>query len=352
MKVNKIFDVMDLARRARSNGKVFNPLFVSAPGLGKTEITQQWAKEKNLRSIVMTLSSYDPTDFKGYPNIQLINGRQRQSFATPDFWPDEGEGVIILEELNRAPAAIMQCILSLTDSRRGFDGYRLPEGWMVVGCINPEGGEYDVTSMDPALKDRFEMFNVTYDKPVFLNYMKNQNWHKDLINFVESGLWVYKSPEEIGNTPGSKYVGPRTLSKIATVLEAGFDNELELELYETELGRNVAKDFYNFRYNESPVMMNDLNKNLKASLKKLKQYSNPDNYKNGMISLTVRDIVEENTITDEVLIQVVKVIPVEQSTVLVREIEFKRDDKTILQRICKADTEIKELLKSVLRYGK
>jgi hypothetical protein len=247
----------------------------------------------------------------------------------------------------------MQCILSLTDRRRGFDGYTLPEGWIVAGCINPEGGEYDVTSMDPALKDRFEMFNISYDKNTFLDFMRSQEWHKDLANFIESGLWVYRTPEEIGNTPGNKYVSPRTMSKIATILRAGgFNQELELELYETELGRNVAKDFYNFRYNESPVMMNDLKKNLKGSLKKLKEYSNPDNYKNGMISLTVRDIVDDNTITDEMLIQVVKTIPVEQSTVLIRDLEFKRKDDTLTHRLIKLDPEFKDLLKHVLKYGK
>src|SRR5690349_23141883 len=125
MKPTEIMTVLDVALQARRNGEVFNPLFVSAPGLGKTEITLQWAKERGLNAIVMSLASYDAPDFKGFPVTTTVNGKQRLSFALPDVFPQEGEGVIVLEELNRAPTSIMQAVLSLTDGRRGFDGYVL-----------------------------------------------------------------------------------------------------------------------------------------------------------------------------------------------------------------------------------
>jgi hypothetical protein len=352
MKVKKIYDVMDMAIRARKNGDVFNPCFVSAPGLGKTEITQAWAKSRGLKSIVVSLSTIDPPDFKGYPIVQTVNGRQRLSFATPDTWPDEGEGVIILEELNRAPTSVMQCVLSLTDSRRGFDGYRLPDGWIVIGCINPENSEYDVNTMDPALKDRFEIFNVTYDKENFVSFMKETEWNKDVLMFVESGIFSYVEPEGIKNTPGAKYVSPRTLSKLNAVIKAGFDKEDEIMMYTTILGNNIGRDFYAFRHNESPVLYYDLMNNTANSLAKLSKFSDSKNFKGGMISLTIKDIVEVNEITDEMLVEVVKNIPVDQGTVLIRELEFKRKDKTVLQRICKNFPEVRSQFKSVLQYGK
>lgn len=352
MKPAKIFDVMNLAVRARDKGHIYNPLFVSAPGLGKTEITQQWAKGKGMKSIVMTLSSYDPPDFKGFPITQVVNGRQRLSFATPDFWPDDGEGVIILEELNRSPTSIMQCILSLTDARRGFDGYVLPKGWIVVGCINPEGVEYDVNAMDPALKDRFEIYQVTYDKENFLSYMKSSEWHKDLVNFVESGCWNYLLPEEVKNVPGAKYVAPRTMSKVNAVIQSGFELDDEMLHYSTALGANVAKDFFNFRHNESPVFYNDLVTRLEPSLMKLKRFSEPSNFKNGMVSLTIKDIVDNGMISDELLVEVVKAISVDQGAGLIREIEFKRKDNNILTRICKTYPEVRTQFKATLNYGK
>jgi MoxR-like ATPase len=351
MKSNKLFSIMDLAKRARENGDIFNPMFVSPPGIGKTEMIEQWCVKNDYQYIPFSLATSDAPDFKGFPNIQVINGRQRMSFALPDFWPTEGHGVIVLEELNRTTSATMQCVLSLGDKRRGFDGYKLPPGWLIVSCVNPEDG-YDTTAMDHALKDRFEIFNVSFDKEAFVNYMKLSAWDKELVQFVESGLWSYKTPEEVGNAPGAKYTSSRTLSKLNAARKAVIDKDDELDVFETILGRLVAKDFYNFLYNESPVMMSDLKRALKGSLKKLTKFSDPNNYKNGMISLTVRDIIEDNTISDEMLAEVVMVIPVEQGSVLIREIEFKRKDDAILQRLCKMKPEMKELFKSVVKYNK
>ncbi len=216
MKPNKIFDVMDLARRARQMGEIFNPLFVGPPGVGKTEIVQQWCKARNLKSITYTAATLEAPDLRGYPIIETINGRQRMVTAAPDTLPDEGEGVVILEELNRGTTSIMNCIMALTDKRRGFDNYTLPEGWIVVGCINPDnssdgGALYDTNTMDPALRDRFQMFKVGFDKLSFIQYMKDSKWHKDVVNFVESGVWNYVAPEDV------KEISPDTTSRFHLV---------------------------------------------------------------------------------------------------------------------------------------
>lgn len=349
---SKINDIMNMARRSRQHGDIFNPLFVGPPGLGKTEIIQQWAIENNLPFIVMTLSTYDAPDFRGYPHITVTKeGRQRLSFASPDFWPDGGEGVIILEELNRSNPSIMNCLMSLTDKRRGFDGYKLPDGWMVAGCINPEDSQYETQTMDVALKDRFEMFNVEYDRNVFLTFMKGAGWHKDITLFVESGVWNYVAPERIKDAPGAKYVSPRTLSKLNAALKAGFDKDDEILIYHTILGANVGKDFYNFLHNESPVFYYDIIHNFKESMEKLRKFSDPANFKNGLISLTIKDVVENGeAIEDKLLIEILKVLPVEKGITLVRDLEFKRNDPTLLKRLLKVSPEIKEQFKAVVNY--
>jgi hypothetical protein len=263
------------------------------------------------------------------------------------MWPTEGKGVVVLEELNRTTTATMQCVLSLGDKRRGFDGYKLPEGWIIVGCVNPEDG-YDTTAMDHALKDRFEIFNVTYDKASHLKFMQDTEYHQDIINFIDANMWTYKTPEEIGNVPGAKYISPRTMSKVEAVIRNIPTRDKEMMIYDTILGTNVAKDFFNFRHNESPVMMCDLRKGKKAALKKLERFSNPADYKNGMISLTVKDIINDNTIEDELLADVLEVIPLEQGKTLVSELEFKRKDTGILERLGAKKGKLKELFRSIM----
>lgn len=348
MKPGEIYDIMDLARRARAQDQIFNPLFVGAPGLGKTEIIQEWCIERKLPFIVITSATYEAPDIKGFPRVEIINGKQRQTFATPDFWPDDGEGVVILEEVNRGTTSVMNCWMSLTDKRRGFDGYKLPQGWIVAGCINPENEFNDVNIMDTALKDRFEMFEVNYDKPTFVDFMNKTKWEASVIQFVETGTWGYAKPEDVGNIAGSRYSSPRTLSKLNAALKSQVPENLALAIYESILGKNLGQSFFQFTTDQQPIMYKDILNSTKKALSKLEEFSNPENYKSGHITITIRDIVDKNEITDELLAKVALVIPADQSQDLMKQLSFKRKDNELLPRIFKEFPEVKKYLKSVL----
>lgn len=354
MKPSEIFKILDIAAKAREIGQIFNPLFEGPPGVGKSHIIQQWCA-KNGHAFVDLRSAYlEAPDVRGFPFTTIDKkGRQRTTVATPDIWPDDGKGIILLEELNRGPASVMNCWMQLLTDRK-IDKYEVPEGWFVVGAINPEGGAagYETNPMDPALKNRFVRFDVAYDKNAFVDYMKVVGYHEDIINYVESGLFKYATPDDLAssNVPGVQYNSPRTMSQLNAVLQAGITKDMELLIFGGILGKATGKDFYDFRHNETPVMMKDLEKNLRGSLAKIKKYTNPDDYKNGLLSITVKDIVEVNTITDDMLAKVVEVLSVEQSTGLIHQLQKKRKDKTILNRLCKDYPNLVDVLRNVVRF--
>ena len=340
---------MDLARRARSQGKIFNPVFVGPPGLGKTEIIQEWCEERGLPFVIITAATYEAPDFKGFPRVEIINGRQRQTYATPDYWPDSGEGVIILEEVNRGTTSVMNCMMSLTDKRRGFDGYKLPEGWLVAGCINPESEHYDTNTIDTALKDRLEFFEIHFDKKEFIEYMKKTDWDPNILLFVDSGTWNYVKPEDVGSIAGAKYIAPRTLSKLNAALKAKIPTEMELDIYESILGKNVGQSFFQFVNDEQPILYKDIVEHTKKALAKLRKFSDPENYKAGHVAITIRDIVDKNEIVDELLSEVCLGLPADQSIDLLNQLSYKRKEgDQLFERICKNYPEVKKYLKHVL----
>lgn len=350
MKPAEIFDVMDLAYRANEQGNIFVPLFVGPPGVGKSHIIQQWARRNNLSYIDLRIAYMESPDFIGFPVTQIVDGRQITTYYTPDRFPVGGKGVIVFEEPNRGQTSVMNCLMQILTDKK-IDKYTLPEGWVMAAAIN-EGADYDTNTMDPALKNRFVQFNVTYDKKSFIDYMRNKGFDERVVTFVESGTWTFK--EEVGNIPGTKYISPRTLEQLNSALRANITPALELVVFEGILGANVAKDFYNFIHDEAPVTTHDLQKSLKKSIAKLKRFSDPSNYKNGMISLTVRDIVLNDALDDKTLAEVVEVLPVEQSIVLVDELEAKRGIKpegTLLRQLISVNKNIHGVFKGVIRYG-
>lgn len=355
MKPTEIFSVLDLTRQIRKNGDIFNPLFVGPPGVGKSQIVQQWAKANSLPFIDLRAAYLEAPDLIGFPSIETVGDRKVTAHNIPDFWPTEGEGVLLLEEPNRGTTSVMNTFMQLLTDRK-VHKYSLPDGWIIVGCINPESEEHDVNTMDAALKNRFEIFNVTYDKSSFVEYMKKKDFNKTVQLFVESGTWEYKIPEEVGNVAGAKYVSPRSMAKLNAVLQSGvpLNKDKQLLLFQTILGNNTGKDFYKFMHDETPVTYFDLKNDTSTAIKRLKKYSNPEDLQNGMLNITFKDIIENKDITDELLAKVLEVLPADHSISLIKDLEAARGDKnsTLLSRICEHYPNVKKLFKDTLTYGK
>ena len=197
----EIISVLHLARAARKQGKNFNPLFSGDAGVGKSELGQHFQKviqqteNKDFGLFDLRLAYLEAPDVVGLPRV--CSETHRTTHVLPEFWPTKGEGILMLEEPNRANSSVMNTIMQLLTDRK-VHNYTLPEGWIIAGFVNPENNSYDVNTMDLALRDRFACYNVGYDHKSFLDFVKKANWNPTLIAFIQSGLWVFKSADEIG----------------------------------------------------------------------------------------------------------------------------------------------------------
>lgn len=349
MNVSHIPEILNMAKRAREQGKTFTPCLVSAPGLGKSEIVQQWARSQGLPVIDIRTALLEAPDLIGFPSILNVNGRQRTEHALPDFWPTEGKGVLFIDEINRGTTSVMNCFMQLLTDRKVKD-YQLPEGWIIVTAINPENEHNDVNNMDTALKDRLEFFELEYSKKVHVEYMEQVNYDAAVQLFVQSGTWQYSRPEEISNVAGSKYLSPRTFSKLDNAIKSAVPAHLELEIYNAILGELTGKAFYQFKHNEQPVVFEDLQKNLKKATKRLKEFCDPKNYKTGHVSITNNSLIEnEKNVTDEMLYEVCLAIGPEQAMSLIKELEYKRNSQDILSRLTTTYPDLLKYFRTVLK---
>jgi hypothetical protein len=177
-------------------------------GVGKSELLQQFADELGVGYVCRDLSLMEPPDLVGMP--QLRNGRTH--FLPPAFLPDgkdEGEGLFVLEEINRAPEYMRApCLQLLTD--RGLNDYKLPEGWLPVAAINPAEDGYDAAELDPALLSRFVQVSVVPDRDEWLAWAKEHGVHKDVIGYVGTDP----------NAFGSVQSNPRAWHYVSDLLHA------------------------------------------------------------------------------------------------------------------------------------
>lgn len=298
MKVTDIGQVLDLAKTARKQGRNFVPLFAGAAGLGKSQVAQQWAKAQGPNFGFLDLRpAYKEGggDFEGFPVAQTIEGKLTMTYAVPEFWPTSGEGLILIEEPNRANNAIMNCLMQiLTDRKVG--AYSIPEGWFIAAAINPETAAYAVNTMDAALKNRFIIYDIVYDHPTFVDFAQ-KNFHPNVVQFINSGQWVYALPEQIQEDDKNlkKYISPRTFAQLSDAEFAGLKNSKDIHTHTSVavLGEAIGNQYHKFIFEITPVTMDDLIKDMKGSIKKLESYSAPDTYRGDLLGVTVEDIIKK-----------------------------------------------------------
>src|ERR1051325_2682712 len=348
MKPSNISVIMDLALSARQQGEVFNPMFTGEAGLGKSQIVQQWVKKQRERNpnfgfLDLRIAYMEAPDLIGLPEHEVIKetfGSETKDFSItkhyqPSFWPrdPESEGLILLEEPNRGTTGIMNCLMQLLTDRKVHE-YELPKGWVIAACINPDSSEYDVNTMDTALKDRFEDFEVEYDALSFMEFMEKQNWNESVQRFVGDAIWTYKTSKELGQN--GKYISPRTWSKVNAAEKAGVRKNRQVHriMVQSILGKDIGNEYHKYCYDQAPVTASEILKDKNAALSKLREHSDPNTYKGDMLAATVESITKAyggakkdckpDQIDEDTMAEVAKIIPADYAVNLIKACGFRQ----------------------------
>jgi hypothetical protein len=188
--------VLEIAYRSR------RPVLVEGPtGVGKSEIIRSTAAHLHLQCVTLDLSLLEPPDLVGLPSI--VDGRT--TYNTPTILPKDGNGVLLLEELNRSERYMQQPALQLLTTGRLHE-YSLPPGWLCVAATNPADGNYQVNALDPALIARFMHLRVEADRGTWLHWAERQKLEPSVISLVRTH---HRALEQ---------VSPRSWTYVAQVL--------------------------------------------------------------------------------------------------------------------------------------
>jgi hypothetical protein len=139
------------------------PTFLwGAPGIGKSDLTRDVAKANDMPLIDVRAILLDPVDLRGLPTV--TDGRA--TWAQPDFLPradrDGPKGILLLDELNAAPASVQAALFQLILDRK-LGEYTLPPDWRIVAAGNRQSDRAAAQRMPSALANRFAHIDVDAD---------------------------------------------------------------------------------------------------------------------------------------------------------------------------------------------
>lgn len=235
-------------------------------GIGKTSAIEQIAKEKGMNFVKINLAqSEELGDIIGYPikeyNIKNPQGESvwvndkvldtylkigytlepntesRMSYAIPSWVPvDEHPTLLLLDDFRRADNRYIQAVMELL-SRGEYISWKLPKNTHIVLSSNPDNGEYHVSSLDPAQRNRFISFNAKFDLDDWVKWAEEEELNSQIINFSLFYPEIFNEPEKTSITPRSMetfanaisgitdYSNPTNLALINSIAEGCFESE-------------------------------------------------------------------------------------------------------------------------------
>lgn len=255
-------------------------------GIGKSERAENYAQKKNYHCEVLFLSHQETGDLIGIPYLNDSSTVWSTPVWLKRIYEANEKGqkcVLFLDELNRARLDVRQSALQLVLSKQ-IHQHQLPKDTLVIAAVNPEDGDYQVSELDEALKDRFVTFTLKPDAEEWIEWAKTNDVNRHVISFVLDNpdkLWLKLENEDNGPTP-------RSWKKVSDALDVIEKDELTKEVKELvmhsficgKIGKTVGNQFMNFYksandFNVATVekalekVKNKNKENVEAAVKKL-----------------------------------------------------------------------------------
>lgn len=167
---------------AEAHGRQKTPICIwGTHGIGKTQIVEQIARERGYAFTYIAPAQFEEMgDLIGMPQID----GDRTVFRPPAWVPiDDGPGVLLIDDANRADDRILRGIMQLLQNYE-LVSWRLPPRWQIVLTANPDGGDYSVTPMDDAMLTRLAHVTLEFDVAAWARWAEANNVDPRGIDFV------------------------------------------------------------------------------------------------------------------------------------------------------------------------
>lgn len=256
MKAKDLKEVIRAHLRSGSGPNELGSIFIEGPpGIGKSEIPAEVAREEEVGFGDFRLLLRDPSDLLGIPYPDLAAGTAK--WLPPSELPIEGNtrtaerGIILFDDMTTAPPLMQACAYQLLITPHKLGEGKLKEGWVVIGAGNRMGDRALVHPMPKPLANRFTShLTLEVDKEDWIDWALKHNIDNAIIGFMYSpastttlGHLLFQfDPKKDENA----FPTPRTWAKASRILAAQFSKSIEHEMLNGCIGVGANAQFSAF----------------------------------------------------------------------------------------------------------
>ena len=171
-------------------------LLIGPPGIGKTAIMKQIARELDCGLVAYAMTHHTRQSAIGLPYIaQKEYGGKTVSVteytmseivaAIYDYMADTGKssGILFLDEINCVSETLTPVMLQLLQSKT-FGSVSLPEDWIIVAAGNPPEYNQSVHEFDMVTLDRVKHIEIEADLKIWQRYALRQGIHPAIRTYL------------------------------------------------------------------------------------------------------------------------------------------------------------------------
>jgi MoxR-like ATPase len=215
------------------------PAFLwGGPGIGKSAVIRQLAAALSMPLRDVRALLLDPVDLRGLP---FLGNDGRSKWATPEFLPQDGSGILFLDELNAAPAMVQASCYQLVLDRK-LGEYTLPVGWAIIAAGNRDSDRAVTTRMPTPLRNRFVHLEFEVDMQEWSEWAIQAGVRPEVIAFLRFRSELLNAFDRDANA----FPSPRSWEFVSRILESQPEPSIEHELFAGAVGSGAATEFSAF----------------------------------------------------------------------------------------------------------